>query len=238
MNVCTKCCANPSCRCWDKWNLWAAGGATWKVRGFPKSQGFVPCGPRMSAQNIMSVHPWVVEIFQSRPSSWTNKPAENIPKEKIIPVKKKRQEFLLAFKVRDRTKWTYKEHAGNKIKSFISGVPFCRYSGWYHSQQTGHILRQSRDICRNSEMFSILLKSWILWSLLDDVLKYQWEALTSEIWELAAKRQNIQNACGVKRKSNLKITKRTWVSWKKGGSLLFWVSVNVKLCTKHQLLKP
>ena len=43
------------------------GGAAEKVRGSPKSVGFIHWGALMSLQSLMAIHPIVVEILQSGP---------------------------------------------------------------------------------------------------------------------------------------------------------------------------
>ncbi len=77
MNICTKCCANPSRRCWDisldRWKVSPAGGARGNVKGSPKPLGFILWGAWMSVPNFTVIHQIVVEIFQSGPKWWTGR---------------------------------------------------------------------------------------------------------------------------------------------------------------------
>lgn len=45
------------------------GGMRWKVRGLPKSVGFIIWGTRMSVPNMMPIHPEDVEIHWTRENS-------------------------------------------------------------------------------------------------------------------------------------------------------------------------
>ncbi len=42
------------------------------VRGSPKSEGFTLCGDHESVQNLMAIHPVVVDVFQSGLKWWTD----------------------------------------------------------------------------------------------------------------------------------------------------------------------
>lgn len=52
--------------------LKTAGGAKFKVRGPPKSVGFILWGQKMSVQTVMAIHPVVVKITKAVDECLTN----------------------------------------------------------------------------------------------------------------------------------------------------------------------
>lgn len=70
MNVCTTFYGNPSNRFWYiiKWKLYLLLVWDGKVRGWIKSVGLIVWWPWMSIQNIMSIYPKFVKMFQSGPT--------------------------------------------------------------------------------------------------------------------------------------------------------------------------
>lgn len=67
MKVCSYFWSNPRCRHLDvyceKWKLGPNGGSTGKVKGSPKSLGFILWEPPMALSNFMAIHCWDISVW-------------------------------------------------------------------------------------------------------------------------------------------------------------------------------